>query len=77
MMKQILSFLILQCFISEVRQSSDGMHKEDARISPCMFAMYWDNPCRLLYLMPHCFFVYDIAQMETVAVQEGKEALEA
>lgn len=36
-------------------QSVEGLHKEDAGIRPCMFAVSWDNLCRLLYLMPPSF----------------------
>lgn len=53
----------------------EELHKEAVRIRPCMFAMNQDNLCRLLYLVPLRFFVYDSTQMEMLIVQE-EEALE-
>jgi len=46
---------------------AEELHKEDVRIRPCMFAINWDNLCRLLYPMPPRFFVYDSTQMENVS----------
>lgn len=54
-MKQILSFVILQSFKRISSGAVKEMHKEDVRIRPCISAMNWDNPCRLLNLVPPSF----------------------
>lgn len=54
-MKQILSFIILQCFMRIDSGAVKEMHKEDVRIRPCLSAMNWDNPCRLFNLVPPSF----------------------